>query len=138
MDNIKALIDKYKRMESDLESQLADIKDKLTALTKTAKILSEETVKTDTLPLPMITASKKYEDMSMGEAILDLLNNHLVMEAKEIQIELLNNGFKSVSKTLLGDIYGRLSQLVSDGKIITFKDGKNFKKYKIATSQTNL
>jgi Fe2+ or Zn2+ uptake regulation protein len=86
----------------------------------------------------MITASKKYEDMSMGEAILDLLNNHLVMEAKEIQIELLNNGFKSVSKTLLGDIYGRLSQLVSDGKIITFKDGKNFKKYKIATSQTNL
>jgi len=69
---------------------------------------------------------------------LDLLNNHLVMEAKEIQIELLNNGFKSVSKTLLGDIYGRLSQLVSDGKIITFKDGKNFKKYKIATSQTNL
>jgi hypothetical protein len=134
MDDIKALIDKYKKMEGDLESKLADIKDKLTALIKTAKILNEETDKTTTLPLPMITTTSKYEKMSMTQAILDLLTNHPVLTAKEIQIELLQNGFKSESKSLLGDIYGRLSQLVSEKKVITFREGKEFKKYKLTTS----
>jgi hypothetical protein len=138
MDDIKILVDKYKRMESELEAKLLDVKDKLSALRKTAQILNEEIGKTDTLPLPLSTTSNKYEKMSMSQAILDLLNNHSVMEAHEIKINLLQNGFKSMSKSLLGDIYGRLNQLVSDGEIITFKEGKNFKKYKIATSPTNL
>ena len=126
MDDIKALIDKYKRIEGDLEAKLANIKDKLTTLTKTAKILNEETGETDTLPMPLSTTSNKYEKMSMSQAILDLLTNHPVLTAKEIQTELLQNGFKSESKSLLGDIYGRLNQLVGDEKIMTFKDGKNF------------
>lgn len=136
MNDIQALLSKYKEKENELEKKLADIKDKLAALTKVVKILDEEMVTTKmtaSLPLPIAT-NNKYVKMSMPDSILDLLSNHGELTGKEIKNELLRNGFKSASKTLQGDIYGRLNQLARASKIVVIKDGTELARYKIATS----
>jgi hypothetical protein len=134
MDRLETVIAKYKGKVEELEAQLSDTKKMLNALIEESKLLNDQRNLADQSSLfnkTVIVLSNKYEKMTMPQAILNVLENKIDwIVAQTIYDEMLQNGFKSESKTLLGDIYGRLNSLEKEGKVISKKEGKGLKQYK--------
>ncbi|MCG6534489.1 MAG: hypothetical protein L7F78_07325 [Syntrophales bacterium LBB04] len=131
--DIETLLTKYNKRVKELEDELSVLRHKLDVLREASEIAKEEGIPTkqDNLFKETIPTSNNYKDMSMPEAILDALSNQ-ELTGKEVYAELMRNGFKSTSKSLQGDVYGRLNRLAKDGKITASKHGKEMTRYRIA------
>ena len=134
MNDIQILISKYQNRLKELEAQVTEVKVKLGILAEFSQDLQQAGIPENpqsSAQQPTAVISERYSKMSMTHAIMDVLMNHAELTAKEIQSDLLSNGYESASKTLRGDIYRRLKGLSDDGRVTMIKEGKELARYKI-------
>jgi len=133
MAEMQTLIERYQSKVAALESQLAEAQRKLGAITEVARIMEEEGISAKEAPLfqPQVQViSQKYAELNMTDAILDVLANRPDSTAREIQVELERNGFKSGESFQARDVYVKLYRLAEKGRIIaTKKHGNEPKRY---------
>jgi hypothetical protein len=120
------LAKKYQERITSLENELNEEKRKFNLVSETIALLKQEGVfgqgiLFETPPI----LSDRYKDMSMREAIEDVLKSHQPekLSVDFIHSELVKNGFKSKSQNVKRDLYTRLFRLEEKGNINSTKKG---------------
>ena len=115
----------------NLEERLSETKRKLTIVIEAIGLLKDGGTfnqnKLFNTPEPL---SNKYKDMSMKQAIKDVLQSYhgKKVSAGTILSDIQENGFVSKSKNLKRDVYTRLFRLHKSGVLGSRKEG-GLKKY---------
>jgi Fe2+ transport system protein B len=129
--DLSILARKYQERIQFLESELSEEKRKLALVTEMIDLLKKEGISYEQEKLfddlsPVL--SQRYKDMTMTEAIYDILraHEHEKLSADDIYKELVKNGFglKSKSKNVKRDVYTRLLRLEQGEKLTATKKKK--------------
>lgn len=135
--DLDLLAKQYSNLIQSLEKQLEETKRKFGMISEVIELLRKEGIygQDKLFQVPPVL-SDRYREMSMGEAIKDILKSDQYKWAsvEVIHAELVKNGFKSKSENLKRDIYSRLYRLEKDGVLISKKEG-GVKKYSLAKSE---
>lgn len=82
-------------------------------------LIKQRTDMPQTAQLPLPKISEKYKDMTMTDAIHDILKHEENPNGSEVYERLTQNGFSSNSKNVKRDVYTRLYRLaVKEKKIL--------------------
>ncbi len=135
--DLQTLLTQYNDKISVLEKELADSKHKRDVLQEAFEMLNEGVISSgETSPITDITVkNNKYYNMTWPQALLLALTDKGEMTRDQLLKELSENGFRSNSKSIKSDIYGRLKTLENRGEIIAIKEGKELKRYKIKQNE---
>lgn len=135
--DLDLLAKQYSNLIQSLEKQLEEAKRKFGMISEVVELLRKEGIygQDKLFQVPPVL-SDRYSEMSMGEAIKDILKSDQYKWAsvEVIHAELVKNGFKSKSENLKRDIYSRLYRLEKDGVLISKKEG-GVKKYSLGKSE---
>jgi aspartate/glutamate racemase len=129
--DLDMLAKKYQERITSLENELNEEKRKLNLVSEAITLLRREGIyEQEKLFENPTVSSDRYKDMSMKEAIEDILRSYQPekLPVDLIYSDLVTNGFKSESKNLRRDLYSRLSRLEDDGILDSIKRGR-VKKY---------
>ncbi len=134
--DLELLAKQYSNLIQSLEKQLDEAKRKFAMVSEVIELLKKEGLygQDKLFDVPTVL-SDRYVEMSMGEAMQDILKSdqYKWASAEIIHAELLKNGYKSKSENLKRDVYSRLYRLEKDGILISKKES-GLKKYSLAKS----
>ena len=130
--DLTILARKYRERIESLENELNEEKRKFALVSEMVDLLKKEGISYeqeklfDTSPV----LSHRYKDMSMPEAIQDILKSrqHEKLSADDIYKDLVKNDFTTESKDLKRDVYTRLCRLGKDQKLASTKKKKGHPK----------
>jgi hypothetical protein len=138
--DLKALARMYRDQISVLESQLEEARRLLSVVTEADALLVSSTSRQQPglFPTAEIPISQRYGQMSMSEAIKDILRLRPQKKASAATViaELKANGFQSSSKNFKRDVYTRLFRLEEKGRLKSKKE-KGVKVYCLSQEEGN-
>ncbi len=120
-----ALHKKYQDIIVGLEHQIEDAKRKMKVIAEAISLLEKEGIlgQSEILEKQLLVLSDRYSNMTMKQAIEDILHGGQKKSAEQIYDELMKNGFKSESKNLKRDLFTRLYALTKNDILISVKEG---------------
>lgn len=139
---IEELMKEYSKWMSQSEKLEAQYKEALQnaeSIMRVIKLIKKDSISSPTLEeiKPVFLATnEKYANMNMTAAIFDILKNEKNLTTDEIYQRLIENGFKSKSKTLKRDVATRLSGLKRSENIGGLKEGNLYRHYIISEKPT--
>ncbi|RJQ56640.1 MAG: hypothetical protein C4526_01400 [Nitrospiraceae bacterium] len=138
---LNSLIKKYKSEIEEYEREYANkvnaLKEKMHIAYEAVKLLEQEKMVQSDLPLDESTFNRitpeslneKYKNMSLSQAVLDVLSNSdSYLDAGQVYEELIKSGYTSSSSDIKRDVFIALYRL-DKREIITSKKTENRKKY---------
>jgi hypothetical protein len=131
--DLEHLVRKYQEQVDSLQRQLDEAKGNLSVVSQALALLEKEgNGKQMALSVAPIMLSTKYKDLSMSDAIKDILRakHPEKLSADAIYTALIENGFKSNSQNMKRDLYTRLYRMADQGSLNAIKRGK-VKKYSL-------
>ena len=129
--DLSILAKRYQDRITSLENELNEEKRKFTLVSDAIALLRKEGIFEQKKLFEMPEAlSDKYKEMSMTDAVLDILRSAEPekLSANTIYLNLVKNGFKSNSKKLQSDVYTRLNRLEKKHMVTSTKKKKGHPK----------
>jgi hypothetical protein len=138
--DLENLARKYQDQVDLLQRQMEEARGNLSVVMQALALLEKEgNGRQMALSVAPIVVSSKYKDMTMSEAIKDILagKHPEKLSADTIYTALVQNGFKSKSQNMKRDLYTRLFRMAGQGILASAKKGK-VKKYSLAKKEESI
>ncbi len=129
MASLESLLTKYAEEIKDFQDKFDEAKKRYLVVSEALELLKKDGYTQQERLFPDII-SDKYKDISMTDAIKDIIQSNLThrVSASEVFTALKKHGYQSKSKSMKRDVYVRLYRLRKNEKLIC-RTEKGIKKY---------
>lgn len=129
MASLELLLRKYTEEVNGLQDKLDEAKKRYMVISEALELLKKSGYTNQKRLFPDII-SDKYKDISMTDAIKDIIQSNLThrVSAGEVFSALKKHGYQTKSKSIKRDVFTRLYRLRKNGKLIC-RTEKGIKKY---------